>query len=74
MAGLRSRLSVQSPGARVLVNGGNCDWPDINWVHYVHHAWPGEHNNSALWFRAKERIANRLARKSEQRALTGGGW
>ena len=25
--------------ARVIVNGGNCNWPDINWVHYVHHAW-----------------------------------
>jgi glycosyltransferase involved in cell wall biosynthesis len=26
-------------GARVVVNGGNCDWGDINWVHYVHAAW-----------------------------------
>ena len=25
--------------ARVVVNGGNCNWPDINWVHYVHRAW-----------------------------------
>jgi glycosyltransferase involved in cell wall biosynthesis len=24
---------------RVVVNGGNCQWPDINWVHYVHAAY-----------------------------------
>jgi glycosyltransferase involved in cell wall biosynthesis len=23
-------------GSRVVVNGGNCCWPDVNWVHYVH--------------------------------------
>jgi len=26
------------PGARVVVNGSNCLWPDINWFHYVHRA------------------------------------
>jgi hypothetical protein len=25
--------------SRVVVNGGNCNWPAINWVHYVHRAW-----------------------------------
>ena len=25
---------------RVLVNGGNCCWGDVNWVHYVHAAYP----------------------------------
>jgi glycosyltransferase involved in cell wall biosynthesis len=29
-----SRLSAQ--GARVLVNGGNCDWGDFNWVIHLH--------------------------------------
>jgi glycosyltransferase involved in cell wall biosynthesis len=27
------------PGTHVVVNGGNCRWNDINWVHYVHAAW-----------------------------------
>ena len=27
------------PDARVVVNGGNCRWADINWVHYVHAAF-----------------------------------
>lgn len=26
-------------GARVVVNGGNCLWGDVNWVHYVHAAY-----------------------------------
>src|SRR5438105_2091024 len=33
------RVTKADPRARVVVNGGNCFWPDINWVHYVHHAW-----------------------------------
>src|SRR5579863_1197311 len=33
------KIASQFDGARVLVNGANCDWPDINWVHFVHHAW-----------------------------------
>ena len=32
--------SADDPLARVVVNGGNCAWPDINWVHAVHAAWP----------------------------------
>jgi glycosyltransferase involved in cell wall biosynthesis len=30
---------LMSAGGRVLVNGGNCQWGDINWVHYVHAAY-----------------------------------
>jgi glycosyltransferase involved in cell wall biosynthesis len=25
--------------ARVIVNGGNCGWDDVSWVHYVHAAY-----------------------------------
>jgi len=31
------RLSAR--GTRVVVNGGNCRWGDVNWVHYVHAAY-----------------------------------
>jgi glycosyltransferase involved in cell wall biosynthesis len=31
---------IAARGGRVVVNGGNCDWSDVNWVHYVHAAWP----------------------------------
>ena len=30
-------LSSQTP--HVVVNGGNCNWHDVNWVHYVHAAY-----------------------------------
>jgi glycosyltransferase involved in cell wall biosynthesis len=29
-----SRISKR--GGRVVVNGGNCDFYDVNWIHYVH--------------------------------------
>ena len=56
-------------GTRVVVNGGNCQWPDINWVHYVHAAWtprvPG-----GLLRRARGAIAGRLDRAAERVSLT----
>jgi glycosyltransferase involved in cell wall biosynthesis len=41
-AGLLLGARARARGGRVLVNGGNCPFPDVNWVHYVHAAWePG---------------------------------
>ena len=37
-AGRRVARRFAPAGYRVLVNGGNCRWPDANWVHYVHAA------------------------------------
>ncbi len=34
---LARRLSRR--GANILVNGGNCPWPGLNWAHYVHAAY-----------------------------------
>lgn len=30
---------ITNLGGRVVVNGGNCQWSDVNWVHYVHAAY-----------------------------------
>jgi len=38
-AGRRLALKLKSRSCRVVVNGGNCNWPDTNWVHYVHASW-----------------------------------
>ncbi|HWE37784.1 MAG TPA: glycosyltransferase family 4 protein [Isosphaeraceae bacterium] len=38
-AGRHWARRLSKGGARVVVNGGNCRWHDINWVHYVHAAW-----------------------------------
>lgn len=63
---LAGRLSGQ--GARVVVNGGCCDWGDINWVHYVHAAWaprPGR----GLLRRVKGAISHRLMLDAERASL-----
>ena len=43
-AGRRRARALAPRGARVVVNGGNCVWPDVNWVHYVHAVYgaPGD--------------------------------
>lgn len=57
------------PGARVVVNGGNCPWPDVNWVHSVHHAWARADEGAPFLFRARSRLAKALARGRELSAL-----
>jgi glycosyltransferase involved in cell wall biosynthesis len=55
--------------ARVVVNGGNCNWPDINWVHYVHRAWRDTDTNAPRLSRAKLRLDKSVALVRERRAL-----
>jgi glycosyltransferase involved in cell wall biosynthesis len=64
-----AEITRRTPGARVVVNGGNCSWTDINWVHCVHRAWPLYDRTAPLWFRAKSRIAKGRARRREALAL-----
>jgi len=62
------RVLTQWPDARVVVNGENCLWPDVNWVHCVHHAWnlaPGE---APRWFRAKQAASRWLTFRREKSA------
>src|SRR5690606_21619216 len=66
-----SQVTREHPSARVVVNGGNCDWGDVNWVHYVHHAWRADVRGAPRWFRAKEWMLGREARRREERALKG---
>jgi glycosyltransferase involved in cell wall biosynthesis len=40
--GRRVAEAVAARGGRVLVNGGNCRFGDVNWVHYVHAAYEPE--------------------------------
>ena len=62
-------LLAREPNARVVVNGGNCRWPDVNWVHYVHHAWTKTPGEAPLWFQAKHRAFSARWRRSEKVAL-----
>src|SRR5262249_19612098 len=63
------RVTAEHPDARVVVNGGNCDWSDINWVHYLHDAWRPDLSTAPRWFRAKERIIVGRYRSLERHAL-----
>jgi glycosyltransferase involved in cell wall biosynthesis len=53
---------------RVVVNGGNCSWSDINWIHYVHAAYTPQVSGQAL-YRLKTDIAYRNALTSERATL-----
>ncbi len=59
---------IQQQGGRVLVNGGNCQWGDINWVHYVHAAYRPESRVNPLQ-QAKHTLANHHFRQTERQAL-----
>ena len=57
-------------GGRVVVNGGNCPWFDVSWVHYVHAAYEPE-NRSTLVRRVKDRLRRGRDLRRETRTLTG---
>ena len=60
---------LNGQGARVVVNGGNCPWPDVNWVHAVHAAWNNRDAGAPVWFRLKIRWAKASARRAEAHVL-----
>lgn len=59
---------LSNDGARVLVNGGNCQWGDINWVHYVHAAYKPT-NRTDLLRQFKGEVAYELSLATEKKAL-----
>jgi glycosyltransferase involved in cell wall biosynthesis len=62
-------VTAASSDARVVVNGGNCPWPDINWVHAVHAVWPVTDVGAPAWIKVKHRAVKALARRQERTAL-----
>lgn len=63
-------VTAVTPAARVVVNGGNCPWPDINWVHAVHAAWPVCDPGAPWWGRLRNRRLKSHARLRELAALS----
>lgn len=70
-ASVARRVVAGSPDARVVVNGGNCPWPDVNWVHAVHAAWPVHDSGAPFWSRVRNRRLKASARRREREALRG---
>jgi glycosyltransferase involved in cell wall biosynthesis len=64
---LARRLAGAGP-LRVVVNGGNCPWGDINWVHYLHAAWSPRPDGSLLR-RGKARLLQGYGLASERANL-----
>ena len=55
-------------GGRVLVNGGNCQWDDVNWVHYVHAAYQ-PHNQTGLLHQFKGTVSRQMFLGAEKQVL-----
>jgi glycosyltransferase involved in cell wall biosynthesis len=68
-AGRRRASAVSRRAGRVLVNGGNCRWGDINWVHYVHAAFQPETSGSFAR-RIKMRTSHAMFVAQEKAALS----
>jgi glycosyltransferase involved in cell wall biosynthesis len=59
---------ITAQGGRVLVNGGNCNWSDVNWVHYVHAAYRPDTQASFLQ-RLKGAFTHQIYCQAEKRSL-----
>ncbi len=62
-------LTASCPEARILVNGENCIWPGINWVHLVFHRYGCVDAGAPWWFRLKNQMTRLYHRRREARAL-----
>jgi glycosyltransferase involved in cell wall biosynthesis len=68
---LATQLSKQVSKAehlKVIVNGGNCPWADVNWVHYVHAAYRSD-NRTSLLAGFKKQLDRQIALRTEKIAL-----
>ena len=66
--GRRVARKCMDRGGRVIVNGGNCQVADVNWVHYVHAAYQASASTS-LARRAQHALSHRLNLDQERSAL-----
>jgi glycosyltransferase involved in cell wall biosynthesis len=66
--GRRWAATIAARGGHVLVNGGVCNWNDINWVHYVHAAFEPP-VASGIVRSARTRLQHRFYLAAERRIL-----
>lgn len=67
-AGARAGRHSGARGGRVVVSGGNCRFPDVNWAHYVHAAYHPDLVGSGLR-RLKARVQRILDLGAERAAI-----
>jgi glycosyltransferase involved in cell wall biosynthesis len=72
--GRKYAARIAAEGGTVVVNGGNCAWNDVNWIHYVHAAYEpgafhaGQGPQPGL-IRLKSLIHRRVSRARERRIV-----
>lgn len=71
--GRRVAAALVAQQARVIVNGGNCSWPDVNWIHTVHAAWNNRAATAPVLFRVRTAWLKYRARQAERRGLHTAG-
>src|SRR5947209_324232 len=59
---------IRQWGGRVVVNGGNCRWDYVNWVHYVHAAY-SPRVSGGVTTRTIARYKNWMYRRQERKSL-----
>lgn len=62
---------VTRAGGTVVVNGGNCLWGDVNWVHYVHNMPATEWARPPFLHRQRMRWTRRRDQRRERQAVGG---
>ncbi len=67
--GRRIAQEIAAQGGRVVVNGGNCNFGDINWVHAVQDAWDCRDEHAPLLFRLRHHSNKKVVRKQERDAV-----
>jgi glycosyltransferase involved in cell wall biosynthesis len=70
-AGRKVAGAVARAGGTVVVNGGNCLWNDVNWVHYVHNL-PAGGSRRRPWLRRPWAGWNRQSARHRERQGVGG--
>jgi glycosyltransferase involved in cell wall biosynthesis len=64
---MRAReISREFGDVRVVVNGTNCRWPDINWVHWVHHCWNQCDREAPVWLKLKNQLDTSRSLRAER--------
>lgn len=66
--GRREAAKISGRGGRVVVNGGNCRWGDVNWIHYVHAAYHPEVRSGGIR-KIKGALAHRSFLRDERLAV-----
>jgi len=73
-AGRHWALQLRADGGRVVVNGGNCRWGGVNWVHYVHAAYRSPLRSANPLAHAWHGWKHQRARRDEAAALAQARW